>query len=869
MNAKPFVFLLFLFPYLNVSAQFVWSNPQPSGFINQKVVFEDSSRGNIVNSNGDLITTVDGGTSWKSQQNFPHCQTMDLKDSVFVLAGTDTVVYLSSDKGQTWKTSPVRNTNVINKIQIVSRDTIFIVSKNPNIGTTELFHSSNQGKTWELINSSFIIKSVDFINSKVGFATSFGGTFKTVDGGKTWQNISTYGDAYSLVKFRDKNVGFVYVGFGIVKTTDGGATWNVSMSNLANKIYSICFANTATVFITGEGGHVWRSEDNGVSWEYKGPNRTGYNYDINSMYFSSANTGFAVGARGRILKTTDLGDTYTEYSPNYADVKPLAFPTASVGYAASGTELLKTIDSGKTWSKLPFTLLANSGGLPNPFQFLHFFSKDTGIALSQSPVQAYKTYNGGQSWKSLAIPVLYKDNIRGFAFIKNTGYLNVEGLGYFNTMLQSGNDGETWQVQSTQYQGGYQNLFFVDEKTGYGNIGATLYKTTDSAKTWRAVMNNTNMISSICFTDPATGYIVGGDGYNQKSIDSGKTWNRFQIAPNNLNFSDVNAVKFFNKKVGYLVSADGGVYRTYDEGSTWKADKATSWDCKSIEMTSDTTIFIAGVYGAILKKDMREYSIDSLQVTAESSCSARVSASVRSVLSSVDSIWFEYGTTGFTKAVLATPFKVKDTVQKTEALVQDLPADSTSIVRVKIYFRGNYYYSKSTAFKPVALPKPTITSIGDSALMSSFSPNYQWYLNNNKLFSDTSRSIAPKKVGFYRVETSPNKTCWDVSSDYPVVVVRNHLSDTLKLQIYPNPASGMFYVVITLPSVSGVVASVSVVNAAGNIVLQTEKLFFFSNQIRIPITLNATGMPFETVGELFEQIDLGEFISPGGSLKII
>lgn len=542
-----------------------------------------------------------------------------------------------------------------------------------------------------------------------------------------------------------------------------------------------------------------------------------------------------LGIRGRIFKTTNLGETYQDYSPTYIDIKALAFPTSSVGYAASWNEMFKTADSGRTWSKLSFSL-----GL-NRFQYLHFFSKDTGIVLAESPVQLYKTYDGGQTWKTLTLPILYKDYIRGFTFIKNTGYLNIEGNGY--TMLQSKDRGETWQARSTGYQAGYRNFHFIDEKTGYGNMGATLYKTTDSAKTWQAIMNNTNTINSIWFTDAATGYLGGADGYNSKSVDSGKSWNRFQILQNNFNFYDVYSMKFFGKKVGYLVSKWGGIYKTIDAGINWSPEKSTPWDCQTIEMTADTSVFIAGTYGAILKKDMREYSIDSLKAISESSCSVRVSAILTSVLSTVDSVWFEYGTTGFTRSILATPSKIIDTTQKAEALLQNLSADSTYIVRVKIYYRGTYYYYSQTInnAKPVVLAKPTITSLGDTILVSSGSSNYQWYFNNNKLISDTSKSITVKKVGFYRVETSPNKTCWDSSTDYPVLVLRNRSSDTVKVQVYPNPAVGMFYVVITMPSITSVVVSVSIVNTAGNVVLQTDKLLFYGTQIKIPITLNATG----------------------------
>lgn len=295
MNRPLFVSLLLLFTGLNLSAQFTWSNPQPSGYNNNKVLFADASTGYIMNDNGDLISTTNAGTTWKVKQNFPLCTAMHLLDSVFVIAGADTTSYISTDRGETWSTSSIKQNKGINKVEVVSKDTIFMV------GPTQLYQSVNRGKTWDLVNSSFIIKSVDFINSKLGFATSFGGIFKTIDGGKTWQNVYTPTSGYSFItiEFRDQYNGFSYQESGpLMRTTDGGASWTVSKSDFASKIYSIAFANATTIFIGGEDGHIYRSNDNGSTWVYKRPNNTGDRFGIYSVAFVNENLAFAVRYKG-------------------------------------------------------------------------------------------------------------------------------------------------------------------------------------------------------------------------------------------------------------------------------------------------------------------------------------------------------------------------------------------------------------------------------------------------------------------------------------------------------------------------------------------------------------------------------------------
>ncbi len=768
-------------------AQFTWSNPQPSGYSNSKVVFTNTANGYIINSNGDLLKTSDTGVNWNFYKNFPRCRTMDARDSFFVIGGADTTVYISTDRAQTWKAATIKQKNIIDKIQVISRDTIFSLCKNANIGTSELYLSVTGGLSWQLVNDNFIIKSLDFINSKLGYATSFGGIFKTEDGGVSWQKIySSASGNFITIEFNDKDNGYAYQESDkVYKTSDGGVSWTVALSGVSRHIYTMFFANASTIYLGGEDGVIYRSSDNGNNWQYKA-NHEGYAYNIYSMYFISPVTGFAVGHRGQIFKTTNGGDSYLDYSPTYVDIKPISFPIPSTGYAASWTDLFKTTDTGKTWNKLPLSL-ANS--LYNRFQYLGFFSKDTGIALAHSPVQVFKTYNGGQSWATITLPILYKDNINGFFLQGNTVYANIGGA-YGNSMLRSKDRGETWEVL-LQDAPACASLFFIGEKTGYGKAGPFIYKTTDSARSWSIIfVNDSYAINSIWFTDPATGYAMGDYGYNQMTTDSGKTWTRIQIASDNFNFPDVYAVRFFTKKIGYLTCASGGIYRTFDGGKNWRAEKSSPWECKTIEMSSDTTVYLTGEYGTILKKDMREYIIDSLKLTADASCSVKASGWVTAVLSQVDSIWFEYGTTRFSQIVEATPRQVKDSSVKCQATLKNLVSDSNYSVRIKIYYRNAYYYSEPITFKATgALAKPVISANG-TLLASSASSGNQWYLNTVVIPGATSSAWQAVLQGTYTVQQTLNSCVSPMSEGYKYITTG--INDPVlarSISIYPNPVT--------------------------------------------------------------------------------
>lgn len=136
--------------------------------------------------------------------------------------------------------------------------------------------------------------------------------------------------------------------------------------------------------------------------------------------------------------------------------------------------------------------------------------------------------------------------------------------------------------------------------------------------------------------------------------------------------------------------------------------------------------------------------------------------------------------------------------------------------------------------------KPSIGISSDSILISTTAPFYRWYFNNIRSNGDTSNRLIARKVGFYRVETSVNRQCWDASDDFPVVTLaRTASTDTVKVRIFPNPITGgTFTVVASLERVTNVVARVMVTDASGLVLAQTNRFIFYGREIKIPITLS-------------------------------
>jgi|GEM_PF-4157213 len=136
--------------------------------------------------------------------------------------------------------------------------------------------------------------------------------------------------------------------------------------------------------------------------------------------------------------------------------------------------------------------------------------------------------------------------------------------------------------------------------------------------------------------------------------------------------------------------------------------------------------------------------------------------------------------------------------------------------------------------------KPSIGISNDSILISTTAPFYRWYFNNIRSNGDTTNRLIARKVGFYRVETSTNRQCWDASDDLPIVTLaRTASTDTVKVRIFPNPVTnGTFTVVASLERVTNVVARVMVTDASGLVLAQTNRFIFYGREIKIPITLS-------------------------------
>ncbi len=286
---------------------------------------------------------------------------------LFILSAVSFSVY-----SQQWSRTYVPHVRSVNQVVIRNPQDIQVVGGNFfNDSIESIFRTVNQGISWDFIAdypTLSWLKSVAYCDSLTAVAVGSNGKIKrTTDGGLTW----AYGSSpvncdFSKIIFVNSQMGFI-VGARlsdtmqfVLKTTNSGQSFSV--------IYS---------------GH--------------GP-------QLNSLYFSDALNGFAVGDAGTILHTSDGGNNWNPIlSPLNRTWNCLTFITADTGFVAGGIRgssstrsMLKTTDGGANWS----VIKDETGGILTDIFFLN---RAKGYVVGDSAT-FMKTVNGGSTWVKETIP---------------------------------------------------------------------------------------------------------------------------------------------------------------------------------------------------------------------------------------------------------------------------------------------------------------------------------------------------------------------------------------------------------------------------------------------------------------------------------
>jgi len=237
-------------------------------------------------------------------------------------------------------------------LSFISDNEGWIVTSNGNDNGGAVLHTTDGGETWEAfaINTNCI--AIQMLNSTTGYAAGMSGTiWKTTDGGHTWNFHGTISTTCTDIEFppQPADTGYACGMEGqVCMITPTGIV--MLESNIVGAVQTLSFPETKDQgWFEGEG---WGMIRHFIDGQWKGDqlNISGYH---NSIDFVNNQNGWTVG--DRILHTSD-GYQWIEQTNHPAltgSLMDVNFINLNEGWAVGAPGLaMRTSDGGESWEEI-------------------------------------------------------------------------------------------------------------------------------------------------------------------------------------------------------------------------------------------------------------------------------------------------------------------------------------------------------------------------------------------------------------------------------------------------------------------------------------------------------------------------------------
>ncbi len=321
-------------------------NSPQAAWRHDDLFFINGDTGWVVNVDGYIYKTTDGGNSWMTQlfQPTTSFRCVGFANALHGWAGnlgtgswsptTDTLpLYETTNGGTTW--NAVQNISGpipagICGISVVNDSVVYAVGRVGGPG--HILKTTDAGQLWTSVpvpSPMFYLIDAKFFSPDTGIVVGCTGTtnferyavFHTTDGGQNWQQVHGTNDFQGIcwkISFPTRQIGYVSVeawpgmdSIPVLKTTDGGITWTEKLySVLPSWNQGIGFLNDSTGYCGANQGSIRRTTDGGDTWNL-------WNlFPINFNRFRKVNDSVAYAS----------GFTIWKYSHVPVDLEPQQIP---------------------------------------------------------------------------------------------------------------------------------------------------------------------------------------------------------------------------------------------------------------------------------------------------------------------------------------------------------------------------------------------------------------------------------------------------------------------------------------------------------------------------------------------------------------
>jgi len=230
----------------------------------------------------------------------------------------------------------------------------------------------------------------------------------------------------------------------------------------------------------------------------------------------------AVGDHGVVLLSDDTGKHYRQAHavPLSSTLTGVSFINADTGWAVGHWgAILKTSDGGEHWS-----LQRSDVNVDQPLFSVHFKNAQEGWAVGLWSLMLH-TVDGGTHWETVALPPpagakkADRNLYAIFADAKGNLFVACEQ----GRVLHSSDGGATWSYSETGYAGSFwSGLALSDGTLLVGGLRGTIYRSADGGSSWQAASSSLkSSITDMRELADKSIIAVGLDGAVLRSQDGG------------------------------------------------------------------------------------------------------------------------------------------------------------------------------------------------------------------------------------------------------------------------------------------------------------------------------------------------------------
>lgn len=585
-----------------------WQHPTPQGSRYRGVQFLDTLSGWTWNDANWVQRTTDGGISWHDV-SIPHgpptFYLLDVRftsatDGWAVMAGNPPGIASTTNGGETWTYVNIPG-DLIGGYHNIGA-VFFLDETNGFVATDPLgkiYKTTDRGSSWNTVHSDFkfrVFIDLLFSDSLRGYAISDDPLLRTTNGGESWFEDARVESPVTIASTDSDHVWILLSNDSVAVTVDGGSNWSMFHCGAAGDgQHSMSFLDTSHGWIAGNDG-MWVTTNGGQNWS-KQPENVSYNaVSILSETRAFATGGATLQLQNRIYETTNSGLNWIERSSRVTEARLSAvdFVDSSNGWAAGGSTILRTTNSGNSWSVQFVDTVSISD--------IDFFDPST--ALAAAGTNMLRTIDSGKTWASIAtgfpVPTKKVQLLNGeIAWSVGGDYV---GDGTEGIALRSSNNGLTWEDRTPPGSGILVSVLFLDPLNGWisqaGNLydQPILYRTTDGGVNWTTQIDTiSDNLGRIRFVDSFNGWIAATDGM-LRTTDGGNSWARRAPALG----AGLADFIFQNLQVGWAISSLGEISQTDDGGETWQQQSSkTALTLSGIDFF-ENSVWVVGLFGSII-----------------------------------------------------------------------------------------------------------------------------------------------------------------------------------------------------------------------------------------------------------------------------